>query len=86
MEKSVSLHLKRSTIAQLQPLAISWVERHDVLLFCRTTGHEARIGSLQRRADRLCVVGVVLSAKPEGLRVLRANDSNGMPEPFKPRN
>jgi hypothetical protein len=59
------------------------VERLDILLFCRTTGYEAHIGLLQRRADRLCVVRVVLLAKPEGLHVLRTNDPDSMSEPFK---
>jgi len=55
----------------------------DILLLCRPTGHKAHIGLLQRCADRLCVVGVVLLAKPEGLHVLRADDPNGVSEPFK---
>jgi hypothetical protein len=55
----------------------------DILLLCRPTGHKAHIGLLQRCADRLCVVGVVLLAKPEGLHVLRTDDPNGVSEPFK---
>ena len=55
------------------------VERLDILLFGRTTRHEAHIGLLQRRADRLRVVRVVLLAEPEGLHVLRTYDSQVCP-------
>jgi hypothetical protein len=55
----------------------------DILLLCRPTGHKAHIGLLQRCANRLCVVGIVLLTKPEGLHVLRADDPNGVSEPFK---